>query len=85
MGIGFCRKQYVLHLSKVTCHIDNERSVYHDEVLNDLRREPDRRLVSRLSDEEKEDHKVGKGRYAIPRSGLFRYISFPNYLCEWFV
>ena len=43
--------------------------VYHDEILNDLRR-PGTKAK-------------GKGRYKIPEGGLFRYVSFPNYLCEW--
>jgi 3-oxo-5-alpha-steroid 4-dehydrogenase 1 len=58
--------------------------VYHDEILNDLRRPTEQRLVSSLTKEEEEgDKKAGNGRYLIPRAGLFRYISFPNYLCEW--
>ncbi|EIW70411.1 hypothetical protein TREMEDRAFT_29078, partial [Tremella mesenterica DSM 1558] len=59
-------------------------NVYHDELLNDLRRPADKRLVSVVElTNEKEDKKVGKGRYMIPRGGLFEFVSFPNYLCEW--
>ncbi|WVR06941.1 hypothetical protein IAU60_003977 [Kwoniella sp. DSM 27419] len=56
-------------------------NVYHDEVLNDLRRPPDERLVVGHLPED-DDPKAG--RYKVPRGGLFRYVSFPNYLCEWF-
>ena len=63
--------------------------VYHDEILNDLRRPAQKRLVSTSSkSDEKErekDKKVSNGRYAIPRGGLFRFVSFPNYLSEWYV
>jgi len=59
--------------------------VYHDEILNDLRREPSQRLITSYDKEEEQDKKAGNGRYAIPRGGLFRLVSFPNYLCEWSV
>lgn len=31
---------------------------------------------------EKQCEKEGKPRYGIPKGGLFRFVSFPNYLCE---
>ncbi|GFZ43825.1 hypothetical protein JCM24511_01545, partial [Saitozyma sp. JCM 24511] len=58
-------------------------NVYHDEILNDLRRPPRRRLFRAADQAEAEDKKASKGHYAIPHGGLFRYVSFPNYLCEW--
>ena len=57
--------------------------VYHDEILNDLRRPSGKRLLTAAGPEEEKDKKAGNGRYAIPRGGLFRLVSFPNYLCEW--
>jgi len=60
-------------------------TVYHDEILNDLRRSPARRLITHPDKEEEKDKKAGNGRYAIPRGGLFKLVSFPNYLCEWSV
>ena len=61
------------------------KTVYHDEILNDLRREPSKRLITSYDEEEEKDKKAGNGRYAIPRGGLFNLVSFPNYLCEWLV
>ena len=45
-------------------------NIWHDEVLLNLRK---------TKPGEKE-----KPRYAIPYGGLYRFVSFPNYLCEWF-
>ncbi|SPO29415.1 probable steroid 5alpha-reductase [Ustilago trichophora] len=60
-------------------------NVIHDEILMDIRR-PNRKQASNKPDDD--DTKVVKGssarKYSIPRGGLFEYISFPNYLCEWF-
>ena len=58
-------------------------SVYHDEVLNDLRRPKDQRKISQYSEEEEKDKKASGGRYAIPRGGLYELVSYPNYLSEW--
>lgn len=61
-------------------------AVYHDEILNDLRRPEGAQVIGPLNKEEVEkDKKAGNGRYAIPRRGLFEFVSFPNYLCEWCV
>ncbi|SJX64280.1 steroid 5alpha-reductase [Sporisorium reilianum f. sp. reilianum] len=58
-------------------------NVYHDEILMDIRR-PDKQAQQSDAD----TTSVGKGssarKYSIPRGGLFEYISFPNYVCEWF-
>lgn len=61
-------------------------NVYHDEILMDIRR-PHKQ--SQQANKQSDGHtNVGKGKsarkYSIPRGGLFEYISFPNYLCEWF-
>ncbi|KAL7421628.1 hypothetical protein Q5752_003397 [Cryptotrichosporon argae] len=50
-------------------------NVYHDEILNDLRRPRGKRLIS--------DPKDAGGRYKVPHGALFGLVSFPNYLCEW--
>lgn len=64
-------------------------AVYHDEILNDLRRPKDKRLVLKLTPEEerleKQDKEKSGGRYAIPRGAGFELVAFPNYTCEWCV
>ncbi|KAG8994251.1 hypothetical protein FRB90_000499, partial [Tulasnella sp. 427] len=49
-------------------------NVLHDEVLLDIRK--DAKSSKSGGDSE-------KPKYGIPRGYLYRYISFPNYLCEW--
>lgn len=57
-------------------------SVYHDEILHDLRRPASKRLISSPKDDGPSDK---GGRYRVPMGGLFSLVSFPNYLCEWCV
>ncbi|PWY96876.1 hypothetical protein BCV70DRAFT_102539, partial [Testicularia cyperi] len=71
-------------------------NVWHDEILMDIRRpkksnssaaDP-KQSQAQASNKEDAATKVGSGKsarkYSIPRGGLFEFISFPNYLCEWF-
>ena len=51
---------------------------YHDEVLREIRRKEARRQAAASEKGVKVD-KV----YRIPQAGLFRYVLFPHYLCEW--
>lgn len=51
-------------------------NVWHDEVLASIRHDNNK--------EKKSDEKKSREQhYAIPYGGLYSYISFPNYLCEW--
>jgi hypothetical protein len=59
-------------------------AVFHDEILNDLRRDPSDRLVTLPDDGAKSDN-TAQGHYKVPYGGLFSLVSFPNYLCEWYV
>ncbi|PWN48858.1 hypothetical protein IE53DRAFT_318639 [Violaceomyces palustris] len=69
-------------------------NVYHDEILMDLRRKPvtvkQSSSASKRAEGEAsltEEVSVGQGtqarKYAIPRGGLYKSISYPNYFCEW--
>ncbi|PPQ64844.1 hypothetical protein CVT24_008210 [Panaeolus cyanescens] len=44
-------------------------NIYHDEILLNIRR--------------RAQAKTEKQHYAIPQGGLYRFISYPNYFCEW--
>ncbi|KAF9028985.1 hypothetical protein BDZ89DRAFT_737609 [Hymenopellis radicata] len=51
-------------------------NIKHDMILMDIRR--------KSSEKKDSANNGGKEHYAIPHGLLFRWISFPNYLCEWF-
>ncbi|VDB83166.1 unnamed protein product [Peniophora sp. CBMAI 1063] len=51
-------------------------NIAHDEILLNIRRK------SKAKGKEKEGSRPGE-HYAIPQGGLYRYISYPNYFCEW--
>ncbi|OAX41232.1 hypothetical protein K503DRAFT_863996 [Rhizopogon vinicolor AM-OR11-026] len=51
-------------------------NILHDEVLLNIRR-------NATAKGKRNENQVGKEHYAIPRGYLYRYISYPNYFCEW--
>lgn len=51
-------------------------NILHDEVLLDIRRKSQAKG-------KRNENKLGKEHYAIPHGYLYRYISYPNYFCEW--
>ncbi|CAO1614153.1 unnamed protein product [Jaminaea pallidilutea] len=65
-------------------------NVYHDEILLDVRRPRDQRWTKVMrEDRDGEDRSIGQGqkdkpKYGVPKGGLYRFISYPNYLSEWF-
>ncbi|CAO1619061.1 unnamed protein product [Parajaminaea phylloscopi] len=62
-------------------------NIYHDEILLDLRRPRSQRVTRsgrEASDDDDDKDQAGKPKYSIPQGGLYQFVSFPNYLCEWF-
>ncbi|KAE8453090.1 hypothetical protein EG329_012277 [Mollisiaceae sp. DMI_Dod_QoI] len=64
-------------------------NIYHDDELREIRRAAARNQKRRAQQAEQSTGK-GKGDkvgvdkvYMIPHNGLFRWIFFPHYLCEW--
>lgn len=56
-------------------------NIYHDEILYDLRRDA---MKNKAEAEARGDEKANsKPHYGIPYGGLYRFISYPNYFCEW--
>lgn len=54
---------------------------YHDDELRDIRRREQLRQ-ERIRQQGGEQKSVDK-HYQIPQTGLFRYMLYPHYLCEW--
>lgn len=50
-------------------------NVMHDEILFDIRR----KALQKKADDKSDD----KPHYGIPNGYLYRFISYPNYFCEW--
>ncbi|RCI17032.1 hypothetical protein L249_3099 [Ophiocordyceps polyrhachis-furcata BCC 54312] len=53
---------------------------FHDELLREIRR---RRPCPGNKGGDDEAKAGGTKRYEIPHGGLFRYVLYPHYLCEW--
>ncbi|KAG0702874.1 3-oxo-5-alpha-steroid 4-dehydrogenase-domain-containing protein [Suillus ampliporus] len=51
-------------------------NILHDEVLLNIRR-------NAKAKGKRNENQIGKEHYAIPHGYLYRYISYPNYFCEW--
>ncbi|KAG1739132.1 3-oxo-5-alpha-steroid 4-dehydrogenase-domain-containing protein [Suillus paluster] len=51
-------------------------NILHDEVLLNIRR-------NAKAKGKRNENQAGKEHYAIPHGYLYRYISYPNYFCEW--
>lgn len=58
-------------------------NVWHDDELREIRRAAKRNLEKKMKGSgEKDKSKVDKV-YMMPQNGLFNYILYPHYLCEW--
>jgi len=62
-------------------------NIYHDDQLREIRRVA---LRKQKAKQEKQDESTGKGKqhgvekvYMIPENGLFKWVLYPHYLCEW--
>lgn len=55
---------------------------FHDEELREIRRREQRRQEKLRKDAIQENVSVEK-HYEIPQAGLFRYMLYPHYFCEW--
>ncbi|KAI5116550.1 hypothetical protein M0805_007558 [Coniferiporia weirii] len=60
-------------------------NVLHDEVLLNLRRDAQVKAAKEDENESKSDRDGAPARphYGIPHGYLYRFVSYPNYLCEW--
>lgn len=66
-------------------------NIYHDEALRDIRRTAIRKqaVEQKKQEDAKSDGKERKKKtgaekvYVIPEAGLFKYVLYPHYLCEW--
>lgn len=59
-------------------------NVYHDEILLNIRRKAIAKgKAKELLEENGKPASAPRPHYAIPHGGLYAFISFPNYFCEW--
>ena len=57
-------------------------NIFHDDDLREIRRSALRRQKAQAEKENKPIEGVEK-LYMMPKNGLFNYILYPHYLCEW--
>ena len=57
-------------------------NIFHDDDLREIRRSALRRQREKATAENKPIEGVDK-LYMLPKNGLFHYVMFPHYLCEW--
>ena len=58
-------------------------NIFHDDDLREIRRSALKRQKAQAEKEQKPIEGVDK-LYMMPKNGLFHYILYPHYLCEWF-
>lgn len=72
-------------------------NIYHDEELREIRRAAAREMQRREEDANDDEDDAGKEKaeernrkprsvakvYRVPENGLFRWVLYPHYLCEW--
>ena len=57
-------------------------NIYHDEILLNIRRNAKAKAKAKADDNNGKE-KNSQEHYAIPHGALYRFISYPNYFCEW--
>ncbi|ESK90281.1 steroid 5 alpha-reductase [Moniliophthora roreri MCA 2997] len=58
-------------------------NVWHDEILLNIRRRAKTSGKKKDDDGKKGEKREEGEHYAIPHGLLYKYVSFPNYFCEW--
>ena len=59
-------------------------NIWHDDELREIRRVAAREQKQKEEKEEKDGNRKPVDKvYKVPENGLFRWILFPHYLCEW--
>lgn len=58
-------------------------NILHDEILLNIRRSAKAKGKGRAHDDDDNNGKNKQEHYAIPYGYLYKYISYPNYFCEW--
>ena len=60
-------------------------NIFHDDDLREIRRSALRRQKEATEKDKKSGKPQGVDKlYMMPKNGLFHYILYPHYLCEWF-
>lgn len=70
----------------LTFYVGLAGNYFHDEELREIRRREQRRQDKiRLQQGKKDDDELEavEKHYEIPQAGLFRYMLYPHYFCEW--
>ena len=64
------------------CYVGLSANFFHDEELRDIRWR-ERRRQEKLQQQQGGRKGTVDKHYRIPQAGLFRYVLYPHYLCEW--
>ncbi|KAK7691767.1 hypothetical protein QCA50_005168 [Cerrena zonata] len=78
---AFRRPMFWLGVGMWVCGLAG--NILHDEILLNLRRNAKAKGKARASDDSDDKKKNKQEHYAIPHGYLYKYISYPNYFCEW--
>lgn len=79
---GWAGRLYIMEIGMVIWGWGLLANIFHDDDLREIRRAADRRQRREAEESGKPPEKVDK-IYMLPKSGLFRYILYAHYFCEW--